>query len=513
MSPSLGHVWLVGAGPGDPRLVTVAGLEALRLADVVVYDRLASPLLLDEAPGAALKIDAGKRVGRQNLTQDDITTLLLEHGRQGRRVVRLKGGDPFVFGRGGEEALALAAAGIPCTVIPGVTSAVSGPAAAGIPVTHRGLSGSLAIVSGHAEQGDPTEAEPWRRLAASADTLVVLMGARLLDVVSASIIVAGRDPLAPAAVVERATLTGQRTIRAPLAEIGSAAAEAGVASPAILVVGATVSLESCLAPRHLNGLSGRRVVVTRPAGRADALARLLLLEGAEPLNVPLLRVEPCGPGPAVQEALGRLRAGLYRWAAFASAAAVEEWFGRLLADGLDARAFGATRVCAIGRATADALLGRGIVADLVPSEATGTAAAAAIVEREELRGARVLVPCATEGDRGLPDGLALAGVIVDEVPTYRVVPLEANDAALDAIRAAPVDIVTLMSPSAARAWLVVARAAGLGKIPVACIGPTTAAAAVAGGLDVAIVAREHSANGLVEALRSHYNPIQGRVAQ
>jgi uroporphyrin-III C-methyltransferase len=238
-----GHVWLVGAGPGDPELITVRGLRCLRRAEVLLYDRLVSPELIDEAPRAALRIDVGKAPGRHARKQEEICRLLIAHARAGRRVVRLKGGDPFVFGRGGEEALACAEAGVPCEIVPGISSAVAAPSAAGIPITHRGVAGSVAIVAGHCASGspEPTDRIDWPAVA-RLDTIVVLMGVSRLPEISAALIAAGRSPQTPAVAIASATLSTQQTVVGTLATLGRLVAEAGLVAPATLVVGEVVRM-------------------------------------------------------------------------------------------------------------------------------------------------------------------------------------------------------------------------------------------------------------------------------
>jgi uroporphyrinogen III methyltransferase/synthase len=253
---SEGHVWLVGGGPGDPGYVTAAGLAALRRAQVVLYDRLAPSALLDECPEDAQRIDVGKAVGRQAMTQDQINAALVEHGRAGRRVVRLKGGDPFVFGRGGEEAEALLAAGIDCTVVPGVTSSIAGLAAAGIPITHRGVAASFAVVTGHEAPTRTEEAVAWQRLATAVDTVVVLMGVGNLDRIAEELIAGGRPASTPCVLVHAATTPEQRVVEAPLSEIARVAREEGIEAPALFVSGEVVRLRSTLAPAGRGPLAG-----------------------------------------------------------------------------------------------------------------------------------------------------------------------------------------------------------------------------------------------------------------
>jgi uroporphyrinogen III methyltransferase/synthase len=506
-----GHVWLVGAGPGAPGLITVAGIEALRRAEVVLYDRLSSSELLHEAPAGALLIDAGKVADNHTMTQDEINAALVEHARTGKRVVRLKGGDPFVFGRGGEEALALAEAGLTCTVIPGVTSAIAGLAFAGIPITHRGVASSFVVITGHEDPTKPETAVDWTRHARGGDTLVVLMGVGRLDAIARALIEAGRDPSTPAAVVHAATTPRQRVVTAPLSEIASAAAAEQIGAPSLFVVGDVVSLRGPLTEAG-SPLAGKRVLITRSRAQASTLAELLAAEGAHPIVLPALELERRVDEPAFDAAVEGLRAGGYAWTVFTSTNAVETMFELLRARGIDARAFAGVRVCAIGGATAEALAARGLLADLVPPEAVGESVVEAMVAAggAALAGARVLLPRAEGGRAVLPDGLRAAGATVDEVTLYVAAPpASAPPEALALLRTGNIDAVAFTSSSTVRNLLTVlgedagARAGVTGAL-VACIGPATAETARSAGLSVDVEAAEHSVPGLVAALREAF---------
>src|SRR6266540_2184220 len=426
-----GIVYLVGAGPGDPGLITVAGLERLKKADVVVYDRLVSPALLEHARPEAEGIFVGKTpsvilsddlaggarnqapsrrdlggeagsvrggVGTRGTRpeplgagalshresgvshdQDAINQLLIEKAREGKRVVRLKGGDPFVFGRGGEEAEALRAAGIPFEVVPGVTSAVAVPAYAGIPVTHRGAASSFAVITGHeaeeegrrkdegADGGVPATID-WAKLATATDTLVFLMGTKTLPNIVEHLIANGRSPDTPVAVIRWGTTPEQRTVIGSLADIVERVTDAGLTPPAITVVGEVVRLRENLLWFERRPLFGKRVLITRTRRQASKLARLLAAEGAIPIELSAIEIELTADPATVDVAVSALARSEYAWAVFTSANAVELWFEHLGERGLDARVFAATKVAAIGPATAEALAERGINADLVPDE-------------------------------------------------------------------------------------------------------------------------------------------------
>lgn len=469
-------VYLVGAGPGDPELITVRGAALLRSADVVVHDRLVSPSLLAQARPDALLIDVGKEPGRSH-RQDHINELLVEHGAAGRCVVRLKGGDPFVFGRGGEEAAALQRAGVPFDVVPGVTAAFAAPAAAGVPVTHRGLSTSVTVVTGHV--GDPSApgGVDWAALAAAGGTLVVLMGMENRAAIATSLMAAGRDPEEPVAVVHWGTTPRQRTLRTTLGEL----ARVDLGPPAALVVGAVASLD--LGSIEQRPLHGATVLLTRPRARSVALARALAGAGAAVVELPLVQVTPpADGGAALRGALAHARR--YAWMVLTSVSAVEQ----VMAAVRDGRELAGVALAAVGPATAAALAERGLVADLQASEASGAGLAATMPAAAPGIDCRVLFPRAAGAGPHLVDGLRAKGWLVDEVEAYRTVAVP--DDALDALalaEAPAADVVLLASPSAATRYAELAGTGGW-KAAVACIGPTTAAAAADLGLVVVQVA-------------------------
>ncbi|MDQ1465674.1 MAG: uroporphyrinogen methyltransferase / synthase [Actinomycetota bacterium] len=484
-------VYLVGAGPGDPGLLTLRGAELLASADVVVHDRLASPRLLDLAPHSAERIDVGKAPGRVAMSQADIDRLLVERGRTGATVIRLKGGDPFVFGRGGEEAEALIAAGVPFEVVPGVTSAVAAPAYAGIPVTHRGLSTHVTIVTGHEDPAKGTSDTDWAALARAGGTLVVLMGAGRVAEVARLLIAGGRAPETPVAAVRWGTHPHQRTIRATLAKIGSEAVEA----PSAIVVGAVAALD--LAWFEHRPLFGRRVVVTRAREQASGLRARLVELGAEVVELPTIEVTPLEF--EVPELAGRDGLAGYGWVVLTSANGVDAFFTRgLHPRGLDARALAGVKVAAIGPGTAAALERFGVRADLVPERFVAEALVAAFpppgVPRE-----RVLLARAEQARDVLPVGLTDRGYDVDIVPVYRTVTGVPDAAELERVRAGEFDAVTFTSSSTVESFCRL-----VGPIPtdtlVVSIGPITSASAKAAGLRVDVEADPHDIDGLVAAV-------------
>ena len=458
--PSPAFVSLVGAGPGDPGLITVKGLQRIAEADVIVYDKLASETLLDHArPGAEL-IYMGKIGGGPTHAQEAINDLLVEKALKGKRVVRLKGGDPYVFGRGGEEGEALRKAGVPFEVVPGVTSAVAVPAYAGIPVTHRGLAQSFAVITGHealpggpGSTPEPGEGLPpgidWPGLS-GVDTLVFLMGIRTLPEIVRNLVEHGRSPDTPAAVIRMGTTPEQLTVTGTLADIVARIKEAGLTPPAITVVGDVVRMRDALSWFEGRPLFGKRILITRTRKQASVLARLLADEGAIPVELPAIEIEPVADRSELEGAIGRLAAGYYAWAVFTSANAVEEFFAATESLDLDARVFGQTRVCTIGPGTAAALAVHGIRANLLPAEFVAESIVEAL--RPLLhKNDRILVPRAEGARAELIDGLAALGAEVEEVPLYRAaLPAKAPPEALDLLRNGEIDIITFTSSSTVR---------------------------------------------------------------
>jgi len=471
-------VALVGAGPGDPGLLTVRGAQLLAAADVVFYDSLAEASLLDLAPATAERRFVGKRPGAP-MPQDEINALLVEHGRAGRRVVRLKGGDPFVFGRGGEEAEALAAAGVPFEVVPGVTSAVAVPAYAGIPVTHRGLATSFTVVTGHSRHAVDAETD-WESLARAGGTIVVLMGVAHRAEIAARLMAGGLAPETPVAAVHWGTRPDQTTTRTTLVALEHAMLE----PPAVIVIGPVAGLD--LGWYERRPLFGRRVVVTRAREQAaDVVTRLRDL-GADVVELPVIGIAEPGDGGAALRAAGA-RLATYDWVVFTSANAVTA----LLASVRDTRAFGSARVAAVGTRTAEVLASHGVVADLVPERFV----AEGLLDVWPDGAGTVLVPRAASAREVLPDGLRARGWQVDVVEAYRTVPVRPPAPQLAKVGGA--DAVMFSSSSTVKHFLAVSE-----RVPpvVACIGPVTAHAAEAAGLHVDVVAEEHTMAALVDAL-------------
>jgi uroporphyrinogen III methyltransferase / synthase len=487
-------VYLVGAGPGDPGLVTVRGAELLARADVVVFDRLAHPALVELAPPAAERVSVGKAPGRVEMEQGDINRLLVDLGREGKTVVRLKGGDPFVFGRGGEEAEALTAAGVAFEVVPGITSAIGAPAYAGIPVTHRGLSTHFTVVTGHgaAPPGPSEDASKgaatvdWEALARVGGTLVVLMGAGRIGEIARQLVAGGRPPTTPVAAIHFGTRPDQRTVRATLATIGGAS----VQPPSAIVIGEVAA--SDLTWFEARPLFGRRIVVTRAREQASELRARLEILGAEVVELPSIAIEPVGFTMPPLDGYG--------WLVLTSANGVHALFDRGLAPaGLDTRALAPVRVAAMGPGTAAALEARGLRPDLVPERFVAEALVDAF-PAPATHGERVLLARAEQARDVLPAGLAERGYAVDVLTLYRTVAAEPDPAVVEAVRAGGVDAITFTSSSTVSNFCDI-----VGVVPepqplVASIGPVTSKTAVDRGLRVGVEAEEHTLDGLVAAL-------------
>ncbi len=486
--PQPGFVTLVGAGPGDPGLVTVAGLRALETADVVVYDALAAPELLDACRPSAERIDAGKRAGAHAMPQEATNALLVAKAREGRRVVRLKGGDPFVFGRGGEEALALRAAGVPFAVIPGVTSAIAVPVYAGIPVTQRGMARSFAVISG-AES--TIASHDWDALA-RIDTLVILMGAAALGDLCAKLIAAGRDPATPAAAIAHGTLTTQASVLADLATLPEAVRGAALPTPLLTVIGDVAAMTDTLAWRTALPLAGRPVVITRTRVQASQLRAALSNLGARVVEVPVLDIRfPAVALPEAPQAGAR-----WEWVVFASQNGVAGLTRAVREAGHDARWFAGAKLAAVGPATAAALEATGLRADFVPATADAEHLAA---ELPLAAGERVLLVCGSLSDDGLEAALAARGAAVDRLPVYETAPAPLDEARLAALCGA--DAVTFASASAAR---FLAAALGERSLPAAtklcAIGPHAANATREAFGHVDAIAAEPSVEALAAAV-------------
>ena len=480
-------VYLVGAGPGDPGLMSARSLELIAKADVIVYDRLIPDTALDGARADAELIYAGKEGGGPSVSQDDISRWLVEHGSAGRSVVRLKGGDPFVFGRGGEEAEALCAADVDFEVVPGITAGVAAPAYAGIPVTHRDAASAVAFVTGHEDPTKPESALDWSALARFPGTLVVYMGVRQLAAITERLVAGGRPATEPAALVQRGTLPDQRSVAATLETIADVGREAGIKAPAIAVFGPVAALGAGLEWFRRPPLTGRRIAVTRARAQASGLAAQLRGLGASVVETPAIRIVPLeGDAPEL---------GTYDLLCLTSPNGVRLLFDRLAAAGRDARAFAGVRVAAIGPGTVRALAEQGITPDVVPEKFVAEGLIEAL---NDVPVSRALIARAAEARDVLPDALRERGAQVDVVALYETVAEELSEAELAAVATA--DYVTFTSSSTVRFFLDAAGAQLQDSTRLVSIGPVTSETLRERGLEPHVEAERHDIDGLVDAL-------------
>ncbi len=501
-SSANGRVFLVGAGPGDPGLLTLRAAELLERADVLLYDALAGDAIVALAPASCERIFVGKRAGAHAMPQTEIERLAIERARTGARVVRLKGGDPFVFGRGGEEAQALRAAGVPFEVVPGVSSAYAVPAYAGIPVTHRAHAAAFTVATGHEDPTKAASSLDYSKLADPGRTLILLMATANLGEIASELVANGLGEQTPVAVIANGTRPNQRTVTGTLKTICDEVERAQIGAPAVVVVGPVAELRSELRWFDTGALFGKRVLITRAGTQSAAFARALLARGAEPILAPAIAIVPLEDTRA-DDALAGL--AHYAWIVFTSQNGVDAFFSRLRAQGADARRVGSAKIAAIGDRTAERLGANGIIADLVPPVFVSEEVAAAIVARASA-GDRVLLYRAQEARDVLPRMLEEAGLRVNIVAAYRtVVPKDAAFAG----KVARADVLTFTSASTVRGFAellgksTTPAAAAAGKC-VACIGPITAQAAEQAGLSVNVVATVFTTEGLLEALESYY---------
>ncbi|GAB4468357.1 MAG: uroporphyrinogen-III C-methyltransferase [Armatimonadaceae bacterium] len=510
-SPKPGTVYLIGAGPGDPGLLTLAGRDALIKADVVFYDRLAHPSLLNHARPEAERIFVGKASARHFVRQEDTNALMAERALAGQTVARLKGGDPLVFGRGGEEAEFLRERGVPFVIIPGITSAIAAPAYAGIPVTHRDAASSFAVITGHErddnresgtrEAGEAEQRRRWDRIAYAADTLVFLMGVEALPEISARLMENGRDPQTPVALVQWGTWTRQKVAVGTLKTIVEVARREAIQPPAVTVIGEVVRWREKIRWFDNGPLFGKRIVVTRAREQASELSEKLRLLGAEPVEFPTIRVAPPEDQfAALDEALSRLSG--YDWVVFTSANGVRHTAARLKAMGRDARAFAGAKVAAIGAATAEALHTIGIRPDFVPTEFVAEAVVAQFPE--PVAGKRILLARAAEGRDVLPEAWREKGAIVEDIAAYRTEPeTEGAEEIRQQLTDGKIDAITFTSSSTVKNFV-----AALGETPLpagtalVCIGPVTAETCATLLRPADVIADEYTIDGILAALTS-----------
>jgi uroporphyrinogen III methyltransferase/synthase len=498
MSARAGVVYLVGAGPGDPGLMTARALELIGAADAIFYDRLIPPGAVDGAREDAELVYVGKAPGKPSLPQEAIGERLIAAAREGKSVVRLKGGDPFVFGRGGEEGEALREAGVEFEVVPGVTAGVAATAYAGIPVTHRDDASAVAFVTGHEDPEKEESALDWAALARFPGTLVFYMGVKRLGANAAALIEAGRDPHEPAAAIERGTMDGQRTVVATLGTLAEGVEGEGIGAPALIVVGPVVERRQQLAWLERRPLHGRRVLVTRARAQASGLTATLRGLGADVVELPAIRIEPRIESEQVRRMVERI--GEYALICVTSPNGAHLLFEALDAAGLDARALGGaqdTTVAAIGPGTARALAAHGIAADVVPERFVAEALIEALAD-DELGGREVLIARAAEARDVLPDALRERGAEVDVVTLYETVREQPAEDAVAAAQSA--DYVTFTSSSTVRNLTEALGERYPSGARAVSIGPVTSEAIRAAGLEVHVEADRHDVDGLLAAL-------------
>ena len=496
-----GKVFLVGAGPGDPGLITLKGLEALAHADVVLYDGLVNPLLLRHSQARAVRTCRANPSRGQLLKQSEINDQLIAAAREGKTVVRLKGGDPFIFGRGSEEAAALAAAGIPFEVVPGVTAAVATSAYAGISLTHRDCASAVAFITGHEDPQKPESSLDYKALAAFPGTLVFYMGLHRLKVITETLIRFGKDPETPAAVICRGTTPAQRTVVAPLRELAEVALAAGLHAPSMTIIGECVRQRDMIGWFENRPLFGKRIGIPRPARQAEQIVNAVVDLGAEPVLMPTIDIRPPADWSEVDRVLAHL--DNYDWIVFTSVNGVQGLLGRLWETGGDMRHLGNARIAAIGEGTAQSLAPFHLRADLVPDTFRAEALAEAL--KPHVAGKRVLWARASRGRDVLPAELTAAGAQVDELVVYQNIDVEQFDpAVVAALEAGALDWIGLSSPSIARGLarlIPEATRAHLGtKIRLASISPITTTAANEAGLPISAEARDHTWPGILQAI-------------
>lgn len=508
---TMGKVYLVGAGPGDPGLITVRGRYLLEKAEVVVYDYLASRKLLKHVPRDAELIYAGKKGGAKHThSQEEINQMLVDHALAGKVVVRLKGGDPFIFGRGGEELEKLFAARVPFEVVPGVTSATAAATYAGIPITHRNYTASVAFLTGHEDPAKKDSNIDWSKLATGAGTIVVYMGIKNLPVIVDNLLKYGRDPQTPVAVVRWASTPEQRTVVGTLETITEVVAEAGIRPPSLIIVGEVVRLRETIDWFEKRPLFGKKVVVTRTRDQASQLIADLEEQGADCFECSTIDIRPVDNYEVFDAELERIKE--YHWILFSSLNGVTHFFERVYAKGMDARDLKGPGIAVVGKSTADLLLKYGIKANLIPEVFTSEGLVESMLDMG-VEGRNILIPRAEKGREILPETLRGAGAQVTIAPVYKnVMPAGRKEELRQELESGHVDMVTFTSSSTVRNFLTMLEAVNeeelktlLKDVKIAAIGPITAKTVTDNGLVVDVQPEEHTIEAMVHAIVAYYN--------
>jgi uroporphyrinogen III methyltransferase/synthase len=506
-----GKVYLVGAGPGDPGLITVRGKSLLERAEVVVYDYLASKKLLKHAPASAELIYVGKKGGVEHAhTQEEINQMLVDHALAGKTVVRLKGGDPFIFGRGGEEVEKLYAAGVQFEVVPGVTSATAAATYAGIPITHRDYTASVAFLTGHEDPTKETSSIDWSKLSTGAGTLVIYMGIKNLPIIVANLIKYGRDPKTPVAVVRWASTPEQRSVVGTLETITQVVADAEIKPPSLIIVGEVVKLRDTIDWYEKRPLFSKKIIVTRTREQASDLVAGLEEFGANCLEYSTIHIKPVDSYDILDSELERLEE--YHWILFTSLNGVKYFFERLYSKGMDARDLKGPDLAVVGKSTADLLLRYGLNADLIPSTFTGEGLAESLLD-QGVEGRNILIPRALHGREILPETLRGAGGQVTIAPVYENCPAEGDKESLrEELLNGGVEMITFTSSSTVRNFLTMIDAESqkelqeiLAGIKIAAIGPITAKTVTDNGLRVDVQPEEFTIPGLIQSIVDYYS--------
>jgi len=492
----MGKVYLVGAGPGDTKLITVKGLELIQKADVIIYDNLINRDLLNHAKEDAEIIYAGKQASRHELTQKEINELLLEKSKGKNVVVRLKGGDPFIFGRGGEEAIFLAERGIDFEICPGVTSAISVPAYAGIPLTHRHFASTVAFITGHEDAGKSTSSINWERISTAADTLVFLMGIKNLKHITEMLIKNGRSAETEACIITNGTLPKQKVVIGRLRNIAEKAKEQRIVPPGILVVGKVVGLRDTLSWFEKKPLFAKKIAITRARHQSTKLGTALSEKGAEVIYIPVLEIQPIKPNKKLEEAIKELKN--FYGIIFTSTNGVNIFFDSLFENKKDIRALNNIKVFAIGEATANALFSKGILCDFLPDSWTSEGIVD-ILKTLDLKNKHILLPRAEDARDIIVEYINNHGGICHVIPMYRtVLPKKPEE-----LKEKP-DVITFTSSSTVKNFIALYGKALLENTLTASIGPVTTETLKSYGIVVNIEAKRHDISGLIDAIEAYF---------